>query len=363
VLIMVLLGSVDSSHRIQTPRLAGSERPASRESDPGVVDDGFVTAAQDTGAEEKPGSESEFGPLVEQHRRELHLHCYRMLGSVDDADDLLQETLLAAWRGLPDFGGRSSLRTWLFRIATNRCLNAIRSGNRRPPTAPIPPFEPPPPSRAYDVGWLQPYPDQLLDPARRQESRAGIELAFIAALQRLPPRQTAALLLVDVLGFAVPEAAGMLEVGPTALKGLLQRARSRLRSEPGPPSGPVVEPAGDAEYRLAARFAEAFAADDVDGVVALLTDDAWLAMPPAPHQYLGRPAVAAFLRASAAGRGDRLTLLPTAANRQPAFGCYLAGAPAGIVVITADNTGRRVAAVNRFLDITLHRRFGLPGTV
>ncbi|QGN34584.1 RNA polymerase subunit sigma-70 [Microlunatus sp. Gsoil 973] len=317
-----------------------------------------MSSAQGTRTEAHSAPDDAFGALVEQHRRELHLHCYRMLGSLDDADDLLQETLLAAWRGLADFDGRASLRTWLFRIATNRCLNAIRNGRRRPPSAPVPPFEPPPPTRAYDVGWLQPYPDRLLDPARRHESRADIELAFIAALQRLPPRQTAAVLLVDVLGFEATEAARMLDIGPTALKGLMQRARAGLPAEPGP-----VGPVAARESRLASRFADAFAADDVDAVVALLTDDAWLAMPPAPQQYVGGTAVAAFLRASASGRGGRLTLLPTAANLQPAFGCYLAAAPAGVVVLTIDPEPGRISAITRFLDPSLHRRFGLPETL
>lgn len=308
----------------------------------------------------RSGNGDAFGALTEQHRRELHVHCYRMLGSVDDADDLVQETMLAAWRGLPDFDGRSSLRTWLYRIATNRCLSAIRAGSRRPPTAPVPPFEPPAPNGAYDVPWLQPYPDRLLDPAQQQDARTTIGLAFVAALQRLPPRQTATLLLVDVLGFDPIEAAGILGVGRTALKGLLQRARAALGVEP-----PPVD-ADDRISALASRFADAFAADDVNGVIALLTDDAWLAMPPAPHQYAGPEAIAGFLRASAAGRGGTLGMLPTAANAQPAFGCYVAGPGAdhaigsGIVVITVDASAQRVRAITRFLDPRLLGRFGLP---
>lgn len=305
----------------------------------------------------RAGSRNAFDELVGRHRGELHRHCYRMLGSVDDADDLVQETLLAAWRGLTAFDGRSSVRTWLFRIATNRCLNAIRDGRRRPPPVPVPPFEPPNPTRAYDVSWLQPYPDQLLDPAARLESRSAIELAFVVALQRLPPRQAAALLLVDVLGFDGADAAVVLDVGPAAVKGLLQRARAGLAVGPTT-CGSEPEPEDEREAGLAARFAEAYAADDVDAVIALLTDDAWLAMPPAPHEYVGPEAIARFLRASATSHGAGVTLVPAGANRQPAFACYLGDAPTGVVVIT--RRGNKIGGITRFLDPGLERRFRTP---
>ncbi|GAB3917153.1 RNA polymerase sigma factor [Microlunatus endophyticus] len=297
----------------------------------------------------RAGSGTAFAELVEGHRGGLHRHCYRMLGSLDDADDLVQETLLAAWRGMAGFDGRSSVSTWLYRIATNRCLNAIRDGRRRPPSEPVPPFDPPEPSSRSEVTWLQPYPDRTLDPQDRLESRESIELAFVAALQRLPPRQAAALLLVDVLGYDTAGAATMLDLGPTAAKGLLQRARAATG---GLPTSPEPD-AGRA--RLAARFAEAYAADDVDGVVALLTDDAWLAMPPAPHIYAGPGPIAGFLRASATAHGAGITLVPTGANRQPAFGCYLGGAPVGVVVITVCND--KITGITRFLDPGLNRRF------
>lgn len=312
----------------------------------------MLAVSIDALAAAQAGSRDAFDELVGGHRGELHRHCYRMLGSLDNADDLVQETLLAAWRGLSGFTGRSSLRTWLFRIATNRCLNAIRDGRRRPPPVPIPPFDPPDPSRSYEVSWLQPYPDQLLDPAQILDSRAKIELAFIVALQRIPPRQAAALLLVDVLDFDASEAAAVLDVGPTAVKGLLQRARAGVAGER---MDSETDSARDAV--LASRFAEAYAADDVDGVIALLTDDAWLAMPPALHEYLGPPAIAGFLRASATAHVNGLTLVRTGANTQPAFGCYLGGVPTGVVVITI--SGERIAGVTRFLDPELHRRFGL----
>lgn len=316
----------------------------------------------------RAGDDEAFRALTEPHLHELHVHCYRMLGSIDHADDLVQETLIAAWRGLDGFEGRSSLRAWLYRIATNRCLNAIRDGKRRPPPAPMPPFDPPPPTHAVDVPWLQPYPDDRFeagaDPSSRYQARETIELAFVAALQMLPPRQTAALLLCDVVGFAVAEVAGMLDTKPTAIKGVLQRARAAMAHSvppaPGAQARVKVQEAG-----LARRFAEAFAADDIDGVVALLTDDAWLAMPPAPHEYRGRAAVGMFLRASADWRAQRrLHLLPTRANSQPAFGCYLPDMAervtraAGIVVLTVTPDG--IIGITRFLDPHLLRRFGLP---
>ncbi|GLZ31817.1 ECF RNA polymerase sigma factor SigG [Lentzea sp. NBRC 105346] len=271
----------------------------------------------------------EFDEWVSAHRHELLVHCYRMLGSLTDAEDVLQETLLAAWRGLDGFAGRSSPRTWLYRIATNRCLNFVR----RLPPEPVPPFEPPPPTRRNEVVWLQPLPD----PDTWSSSRESVELAFIVALQHLPPRQTAALVLRDVLDFSAAEVASMLDTSETAVKGLLQRARAALRYRPTPVS---------ADPDLVQRFASAFMANDIPRVVDLLTDDAWLAMPPAPHEYHGRAAIAAFLRA----RGNRpLRLVPARANGQPAFGCYLEDSPAGVLVLTMASGG--VAGVTRFLDV------------
>lgn len=299
--------------------------------------------------------EQAFGELVEPHRRELRLHCYRILGSLTDAEDVLQETLLAAWRGLDGFEGRSPLRSWLYKIATNRCLNALRSGRRRPPE-PVPPFEPPEPSRRGEVTWLQPIPDtEIVDdapgPAARYEAREAVKLAFVAGLQRLPPRQAAVLVLRDVLGYPAGEVARMLDTTETAVKGALQRARAAL-----PPPRAAAEPTLR-ERELSERFAEAFTSGDVDGVVELLTDDAWLAMPPAPHEYHGRAAIAAFLRASTAWRGARpMELLPTRANAQPAFGCYIDGRPAGMVVLTISGAG--ISAITRFLDVPLVRWSG-----
>lgn len=289
---------------------------------------------------------------IETHRHELLLHCYRLLGSLTDAEDVLQETLLAAWRGLGGFRGEASLRSWLYRIATNRCLNALRDRGRRIPAPPVPPFRPPEPSRHGDVPWLQPYPDALLEflpdagpgPEARYTVREGVELAFVAALQRIPPRQAAVLVLCDVLGYPLGEAATMLDATPAAVKGLLQRARASLAHRHGEPPAPE-----SAEERdLVRRFAEAFTGDDIETLVGLLTDDAWLAMPPAPHEYHGVAAIASFLRASAAWRaGRRLELRPARANGQPAFTCSIAGEPAGVVVLTL--AGDRLRGITRFL--------------
>jgi RNA polymerase sigma-70 factor (TIGR02960 family) len=309
----------------------------------------------------RAGDPDAFRQLTDPFRRELLVHCYRILGSVADAEDVLQETLVAAWRGLDGFEGRSSPRTWLYRIATNRCLNAVRAASRRRPPEPVPPFDPPEPTRRAAVTWLQPCPDQVEDEAPGPEARYGaresVELAFIAGLQLLPPRQAATLVLRDVLGYSTAEAADLLGTTPTAVKAALQRARARLD---GADPERVPPPGSPRERDLARRFAAAYVADDVDGVLALLTDDAWLAMPPAPHEYQGPEAIGAFLAASAASRGDRrFRLVPTRANGQPAFGCYLTGVgPVGLLVLTLRDD--RISAITRFLDADLPRRFGLP---
>jgi RNA polymerase sigma-70 factor (TIGR02960 family) len=303
-----------------------------------------------------------FEDLVARHRRELLVHCYRLLGSLSDAEDVLQEVLLAAWRGLDGFEGRAAPRSWLYRIATNRCLNALRDRGRRTPPEPQPPFRPPEPSRRGQVTWLQPYPDALLEhvpdtdrgPEIRYTARESIELAFIAALQRLTPRQTAVLVLCDVLGYPPGEVASLLDTTPTAVKGLLQRARAAIerRRAPAPAAPPAPESAR--ERQLINRFAEAFTADDFDTLVSLLTDDAWLAMPPAPHEYHGRTAIISFLRTSAAWRasqGLRIRLRPTRMNGQPAFASQLVGngfeRPGGLIVLTL--SADRLSTMTLFL--------------
>jgi RNA polymerase sigma-70 factor (TIGR02960 family) len=318
----------------------------------------------------RSGDEQAFDELTGPCRRELLVHCYRLLGSLTDAEDALQETLLAAWRGLPGFAGRASLRTWLYRIATSQCLNARRAASRRLPAEPVPPFQPPEPTQRGEITWLQPFPDALLDsiadsapgPEARYQATEAVELAFVASLQRMPPRQAATLVLRDVLGFDSGEVASMLGTSPTAVKGTLQRARAAAGR-----AGDTADARPDSaqERDLARRFADAYVTADIDGVVALLTDDAWLSMPPAPHQYHGTAAIRSMLRASFRHRGiRRLYLLPARANTQPALAGYLsdpgraAAYPAGMFVLTM--AGPKIRAIARFHLDELYPRFGLP---
>jgi RNA polymerase sigma-70 factor (TIGR02960 family) len=337
-----------------------------------VPDDALAEA---TLARARAGDEEAFRELSESHRRELQLHCYRILGSIQDAEDLVQETLLAAWRGLETFQGRSSLRAWLYRIATNLCLNALRARSRRPQQGQAV-ADSPAPTRLTEPIWLEPYPDLLLEeipdrspePAARYEARESIELAFIVALQRLPPRQRAALVLRDVLGFRTAEVAAMLDAGEASVKGALQRARKTLRDRlPDAQRERAPRPNSDRERQLAGRFADAVESGDLDEVVALLADDALLTMPPQPLEYQGHEAIAAFLRYRAELRGVTLRVVPTRANTQPAFGCYLPDAhaaiarPYGLIVLTLE--GEAIAAITWFADTGLFRHFGLPRTL
>jgi RNA polymerase sigma-70 factor (TIGR02960 family) len=320
----------------------------------------------------RAGDEEAFREVVDPYRGELQLHCYRILGSVHEAEDLLQETLLAAWRGLGLFEGRSSLRAWLYSIATNRCLNALRGKGRRPrEVQPI--AEPPEPTRRSEPIWLEPYPEALLDavadtspgPAARYELKEAVGLAFVAALHHLPPRQRAVLVLRDVLGFQAAEVADMLETSEAAVKGALQRARSGLdRRLPTGDRERAPLPRSPRERELVGRFADAVESGDVDGLVTLLTDDAWLTMPPQPFEYQGHAAIADFLHDRAALRGRPLHLAPTRANGQPAFGCYLPDAqtaiarPYGLMVLTL--RGDRISAITWFGDSSVFSHFGLP---
>ncbi|MFI6512590.1 sigma-70 family RNA polymerase sigma factor [Streptosporangium sp. NPDC050855] len=322
------------------------------------------------------GDGEAFRDLVEPYRRELQVHCYRILGSVQDAEDLLQETLLAAWRGIGGYEERASVRTWLYRIATNRCLNLLRAGARRPheyaahqPGIPLPE----PSHRREEPSWLEPYPDVLLDeiadrtpgPEARYEVRESISLAFLAALQQLPPRQRAVLVLRDVLEFRAGEVAGMLDTTENAVTSALRRARSALAHElPGPGRESAPLPHSPLERRITNDFSRAFEAGDVGAIVAMLTDDASLSMPPLPLEYRGPDAIGNFLATIALRAGRRHVMIPTRANGQPAFGCYRRdpGTPIlhahGVFVLTL--AGDRIAALTRFLDNSLLAAFGLP---
>ncbi len=316
-----------------------------------------------------------FGERLEPYRRELQIHCYRILGSLQDAEDVVQETLLAAWRGLDRFEERASLRVWLYRIATNRCLNALRDRARRPRPAPLP-VALPDPTRFGEPLWLEPYPDVLLAglddawgrPDARYEAGESISLAFVSALQHLPPHQRCVVVLRVVLGFRTEEVAAILDATDASVKGALQRARATLRSRLGrAPAEEIALPPSRREREVVSRFATAVEAGDIDEMITLLTDDAWLTMPPAPHQYQGHPAIAAFLADRACHRGANYRVVPSRANGQPALGCYLpdahaatAGA-AGLMVLTL--RGDRIAAVTWFGNPAVMPRFGLPATV
>jgi RNA polymerase sigma-70 factor (TIGR02960 family) len=324
----------------------------------------------------REGDEDAFRALTDPYRRELHVHCYRILGSVQDAEDVMQETLLAAWRGLAGFEERASLRAWLYRIATNRSLNARRDSARRPSASSALPFEPPPPTRMAEPLWLEPYPDALLDelpdaaagPDARYETKEAVGLAFVTGLQQMAPRQRAVLVLRDVLGFQASEVAAMLDTSEASVTSLLQRARAALDARVPLDRARAPVPRSARERDLVARFAEAFERDDVEGVVALLTDDAWVTMPPEPWEYQGAEAIERFLRDRIVGRaGRRVRLVPTRANGQPAFGHYLedphapVGRFAGVLVLTLE--GDRIAAITRFADSGILGRFGLPRTL
>ncbi len=330
------------------------------------------TGLEQAGLEQaRAGDEQAFRELIDPYRRELLAHCYRMLGSLTDAEDMLQETLLAAWRGLARFEGRSSLRSWLYSIATNTCLNALRASARRVPTEPSPPFQPPEPTQRDGIRWLQPYPDTLLEgivdtapgPEARYSQTEAIELAFVAGLQRMPPRQAAAILLRDVLGFGTEEVAAMLNTSQTAIKGTLQRGRAALKSRRD--TAERQPPGSEEERELARRFADAYVAADIDGVLTLLTDDAWLSMPPAPHQYHGRDAIRSFLEASFFNRGERnVYLIPGRANNQPSIASYLSdqekpiARPAGLLVLSLESD--HIQAITRFHIDDLFPRLGFP---
>ena len=320
----------------------------------------------------RAGDGDAFRELTEPYLRELQVHCYRMLGSFQDAEDALQNTLLTAWQGLSGFEGRASLRTWLYKIATHRCIDARRATSRRPAQEwDVPGVEPPVPTRLGEVVWLQPFPDALLEgaidappgPEARYEQNESISLAFVTALQVLPPRQLAVLILRDVLGFHASEVADMLDSTIESVTSALKRARATLQrrqlatagSEPPPAAG---SPAEDA---IVAKFVRAWESADLDALVGLLTGDVFMSMPPMPFEYQGRDVVARFC-ASLFGAGRRFDLVPTRANGQPAFGAYLrarGGIRHGVGLYVLTLTGDRICALTRF-DNSVLPWFGLP---
>jgi RNA polymerase sigma-70 factor (TIGR02960 family) len=323
-------------------------------------------------ARARAGDEDAFRELTDPYRRELQLHIYRIVGSAQDAEDLLQETLFAAWRGLEQFEGRASVRTWLHRIATNRALDFLRASRRRPEDLQRMTDVPEPTRRAEPI-WLEPYPDVLLDsvpdeapgPDARYEAKEATALAFVAGLQHLPPEQRAVLVLRDVLGFRAGEVAEMLETTEASVNGLLRRAREAFESRlPATGRERAPLPNTKRERDIVGRFADAVEAGDVDGMVALLTDDAWVTMPPEPYEYQGHSAIRALLLNMEVSRGVPLRLVPTRANGQPAFGCYLPAPqtdiarPYGLFVLTLQ--GDKISAITRFTDSSTFPLFGLP---
>jgi RNA polymerase sigma-70 factor (ECF subfamily) len=324
----------------------------------------------------RAGDQDAFGSLVEPYRGALYAHAYRMLGSAADAEDAVQETLLSAWRALARFEGRSSLRSWLYRIATNASLKTIERRPKRvlpidygPPSDPGDPVDEP----LVESVWVDPFPDEafglesgLASPAARYEQSESVELAFIAALQHLPPRQRAVLILRDVLGFSAREAAEVLEATPASIDSALQRAHQTVDERlPERDQQATLRGLDDAALRrVVDGYVDAWQRDDVDALAAMLTDEAVFAMPPNATWFRGREAIAEFLRVGPMGRGSRWRLVPTRANGQLAFAHYVwfeergAFGAHAINVLTLD--GDRISEITVFLDPEPFARFGLP---
>jgi RNA polymerase sigma-70 factor, ECF subfamily len=337
-----------------------------------VADERLVSAA-------RAGDEDAFARLVEPHRKALHAHCYRMLGSVADAEDALQDALLNAWRGLAKFEGRSSLRSWLYTIATNACLRAIE---RRPKR--VLPIDYAPAADPHDglaeplveSVWVEPYPDDAVGledgpagPEARYEQRESVELAFIAALQHLPARQRAVLILRDVLGFSARETAATLETSPPAVDSALQRAHKAVDERlPERSQQAVLGSLDDRELReIVDRYVNAFERNDVDAVVDMLAIDGAFTMPPVPTWYRGREAVAAFLSDHVLAGDKRWRLVPARVNGQLAFGNYRwhearsIFEPRSLSVLTLGREG--IAEITTFLGPEMMPRLGLPDQI
>jgi RNA polymerase sigma-70 factor (ECF subfamily) len=332
-------------------------------------------------ARARAGDHNAFRDLVQGHSHELQVHCYRILGSLQDAEDALQETLVSAWRNLGEFGQRSSLRTWLYQIATNRCLSMLRADRRRPRIAPpLPEATLPDPTGAGDAPpWLEPYPDVLLDhladqgpgPEARYESTEAISLAFITALQLLPPRQRAALILRDVLGYHAAEAAQMLGTTQEAVNSALKRARATVDNHLADSGGtgsrrPARQPDTAAEHRLVARLTDALERADLNALIELLVTDVRLSMPPAMLEYRGIESAQRVLAAVTFRPGRTYRVIPTRANGQPAVGSYLADPHANVYraycLLVLTSAGDHITAITSF-SANVMTRFGLPRTL
>jgi RNA polymerase sigma-70 factor (ECF subfamily) len=337
------------------------------------------TDTTDLIARARAGDHDAFRDLVQGHSRELQVHCYRILGSLQDAEDAVQETLVSAWRNLGEFGQRSSLRTWLYQIATNRCLSMLRADRRRPRiAAPLPEATLPEPAGPGDAPfWLEPYPDVLLDqrpgPEARYETTEAISLAFITALQLLPPRQRAALVLRDVLGYHAAEVAQMLDATQESVQSALKRARAtvdnHLADSGSSGTGsrrPARQPGTAAEPRLVARFTGALERADLDALIELLVTDVRLAMPPAMVEYRGIESAQRVLAAVSFRPGRTYRVVPTRANGQPAFGLYLADPHASVYraycLLVITTAGDHITAITSF-STNVMTRFGLPRTL
>jgi RNA polymerase sigma-70 factor (TIGR02960 family) len=337
-------------------------------------------------ARARAGDHNAFRDLVQRHSHELQVHCYRILGSLQDAEDALQETLVSAWRNVGEFGQRSSLRTWLYKIATNRCLDMLRADSRRPRIAPPLPEATLPEPTGDAPPWLEPYPDVLLDhlvdqrpgPEARYETTEAISLAFITALQLLPPRQRAALVLRDVLGYHAAEVAEMLDATQESVQSALKRARATVdnhladSSSSGSGSSgtgsrrPARQPDTAAEHRLVARLTDALERADLDALIELLATDVRLSMPPAMLEYRGIESAQRVYAAVTFRPGRTYRVLPTRANGQPAFGLYLADPYASVYraycLLVITTAGDHITAITSF-STNVMTRFGLPRTL